>query len=149
MLAGTAKVPPRLVSASVMSVTYSWLFRNSRLCVGSLQPACTPTLKRVAPALPRLVVMSTTPLVAREPYMADAEASFRMVMLSISVGLISAMGLVAAVVEEMLSATTGTPSTTYKGCVPPLMLDTPRTRTRMPWPSLPLLFSMNTPAALP
>jgi hypothetical protein len=50
-------------------------------------------LKRVAPAFPFLVVMITTPFVAREPYMALAAADLSTSMLSMSFGLMSAMRL--------------------------------------------------------
>ena len=49
------------------------------------------TLTRDTPALPRLVVMMTTPLAALEPYSAAAEAPFRISTLSMSFGLRSAM----------------------------------------------------------
>src|SRR5574337_47394 len=105
----------------------------------------------VFPCLPLLVVMITTPDAAREPYIAAAEAPFKISILSMSSGFISAIlpdGLscvevseppLAALVtafkpEEVELLSRNTPSTTYSGCVVPYMDVMPRNFTDTPPP---------------
>jgi len=62
-----------------------------------------------------LVVINTTPLAARLPYIAAPAASLAMSMLSISFGLILAKAFAAALVPPTSPVKVGTPSITIKG----------------------------------
>ena len=133
-----------LLRASLMKSTNCLPFKN--LIV--LATFCTPLyiLNPICdlPALPFLVVTSTTPLDALAPYIAAEDASFNISIDSISSGLISDMELIfcpcptsSPVVlkevdkEELLSLIIGIPSTTYKGFCAPRML------TSKPAPGVP------------
>src|SRR5690242_17445923 len=98
--------------------------------------------------------------------MAAADAPLRTSMLSMSLGLMSAMRLTwlswvgfglepptdsvtAYMPEAMATSLTSTPSMTYSGAVEPLMVDTPRRRSWMPPPGAPEFCWMLAPAILP
>jgi len=66
----------------------------------------------VSPLVPFFVVIITTPFAALEPYSDAAAASFRTVILSISLGLSVASRLPPSYSTPVVS---GTPSITYKG----------------------------------
>ncbi len=79
---------------------------------------------RLTPALPFLVVITTTPAMARAPYMEVAEPSFKIWKLSMSSALIPAIAddiSVSALPDDNSSLETSTassmitPSTTHKG----------------------------------
>ena len=95
-----------------------------------------------APFCPRLVVMSTTPLAAREPYWAAAAAPLMMLMLAMSLGLRSAMRFwpgsarptslpTASCDTLVLALLIITPSMTYSGSEGPSSDFTPRSRMEM------------------
>ena len=91
------------------------------------------------PFLPCLVVTSTTPFAPRAPYMEVAEASFKISIDSISLGLILVKGLRAGffkvpVLNVFASLITGTPSITYKGSLFPLIELVPLIRIEVPAP---------------
>ena len=69
-------VRPLLIIISLLRAAYSDASSRS----GTFVAFCTDTLAEterwLSPALPRLVVIITTPLAPREPYIAAAEASF-------------------------------------------------------------------------
>src|SRR5690606_17738160 len=87
------------------------------------------------PILPFFVVIMITPFAPREPYIAVAEASFRISIDSTSSG---AGGVLP-----------GKPSTTYRGSELALMEVPPRTRTRGARPGSPLILDTDTPGARP
>ena len=80
-------------------------------------------------SLPFLVVMSMTPLEARDPYMAVEAASFNTVIDSMSCGLIILRKLSA---PEIPPSSKGTPSTTINGSLEALSEAPPRTRIVLP-----------------
>src|SRR5690606_6967524 len=91
---------------------------------------------RISPRTPDLVVIKTTPLAAREPYIAAAEASFKISIDAKSDGL------------RLLMLSTCTPSTIYSGLV--LLSDPdPRISSRTPDPGFPPEDSTCTPAMRP
>ena len=65
-----------------------------------------------SPVLPFLVVIKTTPFAALDPYIAVAEASFKILIASISAGFIAFNGLLDPPTPP---ESKGIPSTTYKG----------------------------------
>src|SRR5690349_18208973 len=95
---------------------------------------------------PRFVVMITTPLVACEPYIAVADASFSTSTDSISDGFMAASGLVPAPIEEAPPIIT--PSITYKGPPDPKE-DTPLICTETPPPGCPDICCTTIPATFP
>ena len=80
-----------------------------------------------------------TPEAPREPYWAVSEASFRMVMLSISLG--------ASELNMVISE--NTPSMITSGSLPPESEVVPRTRILVPPIGSPPLWVITTPATLP
>src|SRR5689334_24956178 len=123
------------------------------------------TVAWFSPERPRLVVITTTPFDALEPYSAAAEAPFRTSRVSMSLGLRSARRLTglswfdalppaaAAVIALAPDGTatfdTMTPSTTYSGDDWPLMVETPRRRSWAPPPGAPELYWRLAPEILP
>ena len=95
---------------------YSGVFNGffSSLIFGLLDPFCAEKLILAFPIAPFLVVIKITPLAAREPYKEVAEASFKMVKLWMSLGLIPANALDCPL-PATSPVTTGMPSITYKG----------------------------------
>src|SRR5439155_7401793 len=95
---------------------------------------------RVGPGAPLLVVIRMTPCPARAPYMAAADAPFRISIEAMSLGLTSAPRFwetVPVTFEVMpfrfspvtvVELSMGTPSTTISGCPLPLMVLAPRMR---------------------
>src|SRR5437867_7429108 len=82
--------------------------------------------------------------------MADADASFSTSIDSISLGLISARGLVGSLVaSDKLVDTIGKPSTTYKGWLLAEIDEVPLILIFIACPTLPLPDSTTTPGALP
>ncbi len=98
------------------------------------------------PLWPFLVVMMITPLLAREPYIAVAEASFRMVMLSMFSGEIRPRALLEpfTVLPSM-----GTPSTTIRGALLAASDAPPRMRMLAPPAGLPPSVVTTTPGLAP
>ena len=88
--------PTALTAASRNSSIYWEEFNQSLLLVGSLEPWLIFTENSDLPSLPVLVVIITTPLAPRAPYIAADEASLRISIDSISLGLIERSGLVGA-----------------------------------------------------
>ena len=78
--------------------------------------------------------------------MAVADASLRTVKLSMSSGLMEAIG---SDMPEMPSLDTGRPSITYSGVLEALMEEPPRMRTVAPEPGIPSPAVTTTPALLP
>ena len=91
-------------------------------------PYCARILKVVFPLFPFLVVTRITPLEPLDPYIAVAEASFRIDMYSISFAFIDAKS-----VEDI-----GTPSITYNGSDPAEMELVPRILIFAPAPGRPV-----------
>ena len=95
---------------------------------------------------PFFVVIKITPLAAREPYIAVADASLSTTKEAISLGLIKESGLAAPAIPPLSK---GTPSTTIKGSfdalieVPPLILKV------LPPPGEPSFEVIFNPATLP
>src|SRR5690554_5602925 len=85
--------------------------------------------------------MMITPLAAREPYKADAAASFRTVMDSISEGFRVLITLLLFTMYEdncpEPPETTGTPSITYNGSLDAFMEPIPRIRIAEVEPACP------------
>ena len=98
------------------------------------------------PFMPFLVVIIITPLDALEPYNAVAEASFKTLIDSISLGLMVFKRL-AEPAMPLLS--TGTPSITIKGSLPALNEEPPRIRILLPPPAYPPPEVICSPATLP
>ena len=95
-------------------------------------------LSETAPPIdPPFVVMMMTPLLPCVPYSDVDAASFNTLKVAISSGLI------------VVGSIPITPSTTYKGPVPPVMLALPRMFTLKPALGSPPCFDTLTPAALP
>src|SRR5258708_18920558 len=121
--------------------------------------------KRGVPAWPRLVVMITTPFVARDPYIDDAAALFSTSMDSMSAGFTSARRLTmlswvlagappdALVIEfappGIETLLIRTPSTTNNGSPLSLSDVTPRIWICPPPPGAPLFMLMRAPTTLP
>ena len=103
-------------------------------------------LKRSAPFVPFLVVTMITPFDAREPYKAVADASFKMVIDSISLGL---MVFNRFAEPETPFPSTGTPSITINGSLLALSEAPPRIRMRLPPPAAPPPVVIERPATLP
>ena len=118
---------------------------NFRLRVGSLKVLLRlSSISVFLPSLPFFVVIRMTPFAALAPYMAEAAASFKTSIDSISFGLISTSGLVGSFVgSETLFETTGNPSTTYSGWLLAEIELVPRILTFIAWPTLPLPDSIN------
>ncbi len=112
-------------------------------------PYLARTVNLLRPSLPDLVVTRITPLAARDPYTAAAAASFNIVMLSISFGLIMAMGLLVFTRSASSPLIMATPSTTYNGLLPALIELVPRIRMLVLEPGCPELWVICTPAILP
>ena len=96
----------------------SAVFINVQLFpANSENPTCVRnTTFALSMAVPRLVVITTTPLAARAPYMEVDDASFNTEMDSISLGLM-------VLKSELVM---GTPSRINKGAVPELIEFVPR-----------------------
>src|SRR6186713_109039 len=105
------------------------------------------------PFLPRLVVITTTPFAALEPYSEEAAASFKIVMVSISAGFSVFIMLLEPINEPLRLPWSpeimGTPSITYNGSLLALMEPTPLMRMLGVAPASPLEEVTCTPAALP
>ena len=99
-----------------------------------------------SPVFPFLVVIKTTPLAAREPYIAVAEASFKILIAAISFGLITFKPLLAPPTPP---ASKGTPSTTYKGFEFKFNDPIPLIKTFESSPGAPLFETIETPATFP
>src|SRR5882757_10480305 len=84
---------PAVQPITSSSVVVSLKTREFRSLSDEYDPNRCETVKRGAPARPRFVVMMTTPLVARDPYMDDAAALFRISIDSMSFGFTSARRL--------------------------------------------------------
>ena len=102
-------------------------------------PAFPEYVSRVAPAVPRLVVTTITPLEPRLPYCAVAEASLSTSTVSKSFGLRL----------RKLAASIGIPSTIYNGSLPPETELAPRICTRAALPGWPLFTVANKPGTRP
>ena len=112
----------------------------------------------LTPERPRLVVTTTTPAIARAPYIEVAEPSFKIWKLSISSALSPATAEEISVVaspDDKSSAETSTasskttPSTTHNGVELPYIDVAPRTRIFGAVPNVPDTFWTETPAARP
>ena len=109
------------------------------------------------PVLPFFVVTIITPFAARAPYMAVAAASFRIVILSISFGLIPAMDdcfistmlLASSPRSGMSVPSKGIPSNTHNGSCVPFNEAVPRIRIRAGAPGAPEVVVTATPAICP
>ncbi len=95
--------------------------------------------------VPDLVVTNITPLAASLPYKADAAAPFNTLKLSIELGSISASP------EELLplAASKGTPFTTRRGWLFPVIEEPPLITIRAPLPGWLEALEICTPATLP
>ena len=112
-----------------------------------------------SPLCPFLVVITTTPFAALLPYRDAADAPFKTLTDSISLGLISlrrdpcvtpplppVMLLPPAYVVVLSS---GTPSTIIKGCIEPSIVFAPLILIVLPAPGSPLDLVILTPEAFP
>ncbi len=105
----------------------------------------------VLPACPRFVVTIITPFAPRVPYMAVAEASFKISIDSISEGFILSSGLSDGPVTAptLVPGTIKTPSITYRGSLLPFMEFVPLILIEEGAPGCPELILTTTPAAFP
>src|SRR5690606_6749239 len=98
------------------------------------------------PEAPFLVVIIITPFVALEPYKAAAEASFKTLILSISLGLM-VLSRFAEPDTPLLS--TGTPSITINGSLLAFNDADPLIRILLPPPAAPPPGVISNPGTLP
>jgi len=107
---------------------------------------------------PFLVFTTTTPFMARAPYMAVAAASFRMVKDSMSSGFrpateepisVAASPVDSASFEMLTTSSRMMPSTTQRGLLSPDREVAPRTRILGAAPNVPETFCTETPATCP
>ena len=98
------------------------------------------------------MVIKTTPFAPLAPYKDVAAASFKISIFSMSFGFRKPNELCASPAPPLPCASvigsTGTPSKTYKGCVPPSIELTPLIETPIPPPGSELSLT-TTPAAWP
>src|SRR2546425_8535240 len=103
-----------------------------------MRPCSAYTFQRVAPGLPRFVLMMITPVEAAVPYSAAADGPLTTSIDSISSGLMSLirLGFVPPIpmLDELLALVMRTPSMMYRGSLLRDRLLLPRIRTHAPPP---------------
>src|ERR1051325_10720874 len=105
----------------------------------SVSPRSTRARHWVFPTLPRLVLITMTPLAAWVPYRAAADGPLMMSIDSMSSGAIEAVGFAVLFPfhQSKLAEFMRTPSMTHSGSFDRPMLFTPRTRIEYPAPLMP------------